>query len=383
MTSLLCVVLVGCSSSVPAIQEEDSFSVVGRVVPELMSAHDIPGMAVAVSYRGEDRFFGFGVQDHASGTPINERTLFEVGSVSKLFTATLAAQASLDGVLDLDEPIGTYIEALEGAPLGTVSVVHLATHTAGGFPLQLPDEVTTDAALLAYFQRWKPECAAGTVRHYANPSIGLLGVLVARVRGVSFVDLVEQSLFPAIGMTDSYIEVPDDEYTRYAWGHTREGDRVRVNPGMLGAEAYGVKTTSADLLSFLKLNLQRADDSNELVQSIRQTQRGLFDTSLFEQAMIWERYAFPLNREVFQAGNSFEVILNPTPVVAVSSSNRTDHPVVLSKTGSTGGFGAYVLAIPQEEFALVMLANRRYPNSARIDAAYRIVEEVLAPESER
>ncbi len=61
-----------------------------------------------------------------------------------------------------------------------MSLLNLATHTTGGMPLQLPAEVKGEADLMAYFRKWSPPAAPGTVRTYANPSAGLLGVAAAR-----------------------------------------------------------------------------------------------------------------------------------------------------------------------------------------------------------
>ncbi|WP_163460169.1 serine hydrolase, partial [Escherichia coli] len=92
---------------------------------------------------------------------------FELGSISKTFTATLATSAELAGKLSLTGPIGDYLPELAGSALGGVRVLDLATHTAGGFPLQMPDEVRSHDQMMAYFRNWQPRFAAGTQRSYA------------------------------------------------------------------------------------------------------------------------------------------------------------------------------------------------------------------------
>ena len=69
-------------------------------------------------------------------------------------------------------------------------MLNLGTYTAGGLPLQFPDNVTDPASMLAYYRQWQPEYAAGTHRRYSNPSIGLLGMLAAKSGAAAY--------FPAV-----------------------------------------------------------------------------------------------------------------------------------------------------------------------------------------
>jgi len=349
-----------------------------HVLLDLMAAHDIPGLALAVSYRGEDYVASLGVADRESGDPVSRETIFEIGSVSKLFTVTLAVLAEEEGVMSLDAPIGEYISELAKTPLGEIPLHHLATHTAGGFPLQLPAVIQTEADLFAYYQAWEPEYQPGAMRHYANPSIGLLGLLVGSAQSKGFAELAEQDLFFPIGMDSTFINVPDGALDCYAWGHNRRGERVRVNDALLADEAYGVKTTSDDLLEFLKLSLDHGDGASQLGRAVRRTHTSGYDIGIFEQAMIWEKYAYPIDPEALRAGNASKVILNAVPVMAVDPEDSDGRPFVLSKTGSTGGFGACVLVIPHEDLALVLLANKNYPNGARVEALSRIAMQILS-----
>ena len=367
--------------SSPSRQDGAPPSINHQILLELMSEYDIPGMAVAVSHRGEDQFGNYGVLDLKSGNAVSQNTLFEIGSVSKLFTATLAAMVEQEGLIALDAPIGKHLPELAETPLGEVAVLHLATHTAGGFPLQLPEYVDTKSALAQYYRDWVPEFPEGARRHYANPSIGLLSLLVARAKGGDFVDLMEQDLFPSMGMHDSFINVPDGELKNYAWGHSRAGERVRVNPAVLADEAYGVKTTSSDLLKFLKLNLDCEGRSAALARAVRQTHVSRFDAGSFQQAMIWEKYGYPIDIDQLKSGNSYKMILEAAPVVEIDPSLESEELYALSKTGSTGGFGAYVLVVPHEQFAIVLLANKNFPIQARIEAAHQIAADFLAATS--
>ncbi|KEZ66688.1 hypothetical protein C5I_0134035, partial [Pseudomonas syringae pv. syringae FF5] len=138
------------------------------------------GLSIAVTRQGKQQFYTYGVASKATGQPVTRDTLFELGSISKTFTATLATWAQANGQLSLTQSIDSYIPQLQATRLGKVPVFHLGTHTAGGFPLQVPDKVQNTRQLMEYFKAWQPDYLPGTHRTYANPSVGLLGMVAAR-----------------------------------------------------------------------------------------------------------------------------------------------------------------------------------------------------------
>ncbi|MDB5908860.1 MAG: ampC, partial [Massilia sp.] len=74
-----------------------------------MAEHDVPGMAVAVTVNGQSYFFNSGVASREKNTAVSENTVFELGSVSKTFAATLATYAQGQGILSLDDHPGKYL----------------------------------------------------------------------------------------------------------------------------------------------------------------------------------------------------------------------------------------------------------------------------------
>ena len=125
-------------------------------------------------------------------------TLFEIGSVSKTFTATLAGHALAQDKMRLDDRASQHWPALQGSRFDSISLLDLATYTAGGLPLQFPDSVQKDQAQIRdYYRQWQPTYAPGSQRLYSNPSIGLFGYLAARSLGQPFERLMEQQVFPA------------------------------------------------------------------------------------------------------------------------------------------------------------------------------------------
>lgn len=134
-------------------------ALVNDTIKALMAEHRIPGMAVALSVDGKRYYFNYGVADQAANTPVTADTLFELGSVSKTFTAALGAYAQASGALPLNDSASQYLPALEGSVFDDVSLVELATYTAGGLPLQFPDDVQDEDEMLDYYRHWQPDYA--------------------------------------------------------------------------------------------------------------------------------------------------------------------------------------------------------------------------------
>jgi len=351
-------------------------SVVDRAVQPVMLSYSIAGMAVGLTIAGRPYIFNYGVASRATGKPVTNDTLFEVGSISKTFTATLASYAQANGNLSLADNTSKYLPSLAGSKFGDVTLLNLGTHTTGGFPLQLPDSIRTEDQLMQYLKTWQPRYTPGTYRTYGNPSIGMLGFITAKSLGADFTDLMEQRVFSPLGMNNTYINVPKTKMGDYAVGYTEEGSPSRVGAGILSAETYGVKTTAADMLRFIEANMNLSSSEEKLEHGVTDTHTAYFTAGVMTQDLIWEQYPYPVDLKILLEGNSPAMIFKGTPVTQLTPPEEPREDVWLNKTGSTGGFGAYVAFIPAKRLGLVILANKSYPIDERITIAYQILTQL-------
>lgn len=368
-TTALALLLIGQTAM--AAQTELR-TVVDAAVQPAIEQYQLPGLAVAIVHKGERHFFNYGVASRESGQAVDEHSLFELGSVSKLFTATLGAYAQAEGKLKLDDRASRHLPALRGSAFDQISLFDLATYTPGGLPLQFPEAVRNERQMLDYYRAWQPAYPAGSQRLYSNPSIGLLGHLAAASLGEPFDQLLEGRLFPQLGMRESHVRVPQAQMARYAWGY-RDDQAIRVQPGPLDAEAYGVKSTAADMLRFVEANLDPSQLPTALRQAIATTHQGYYRVGDMTQGLGWERYAYPISLQRLQAGNSSQMALQPHAVERFATPQAAEGDLLLNKTGSTNGFGAYVVVLPARATGLVILANRNYPNAERVRIALQIL----------
>ncbi|PRG11911.1 class C beta-lactamase [Burkholderia ambifaria] len=359
-----------------AATPDEIHDTVTRNVAPLMKQFAIPGMAIGIVADGKPYVFDYGVMSTQTGKPVTGDTLFEIGSVSKTLTATLASDAQEGGELSLSDPAAKYLPAMQGKPFGGVTLLELGTHTPGGMPLQVPDSIRDDAGLMRYLDAWRPAYAPGTRRTYSNVAIGMLGQLTAKAMNRDFAALMEQRLFPALGMTQTYINVPAARRGDYAQGYTQDGKPIRMTGGMLWQPAYGVKTTAADLLRFVQANMGLVETAPRLQRALERTHTGYFRAGPFTQDLIWEQYPYPVALPTLLEGNGPAMLHDATPATELKPPLAPRPDTWINKTGSTNGFSTYVAFVPAKRMAIVMLANRNFPIEDRVKAAYRIVESL-------
>jgi beta-lactamase class C len=280
------------------------------------------------------------------------------------------------GKLAWDDHPGKYVPQLAGSAVDRATLRDLGTYTAGGLPLQVPDEVTNE---IDWLRQWQADAPPGTQRRYSNPSIGLLGHVAARALGQDFGSAVETVLFSGFGMRHSHVRVPQAAMADYAWGNDEKDKPVRVSPGPFDVEAYGVKTTAADMLRFLQANIDPGKLPAPLRQAVEATQAGYFDMGPMVQGLGWEQYPYPVALDRLVAGNSSKMSHQANPARPLAASGAATGATLFNKTGSTRGFSAYAAFVPARRIGIVILANKATPNEARVKAAHAILAQLGQP----
>nr|WP_312824692.1 ADC family extended-spectrum class C beta-lactamase [Acinetobacter oleivorans] len=354
-------------------KEQEIKKLVDQNFKPLLEKYDVPGMAVGVIQNNKKYETYYGLQSVQDKKAVNSSTIFELGSVSKLFTATAGGYAKTKGIISFKDTPGKYWKELKNTPIDQVNLLQLATYTSGNLGLQFPDEVQTNQQVLTFFKDWKPKNSIGEYRQYSNPSIGLFGKVVALSMNKPFDQVLEKTIFPDLGLKHSYVNVPKTQMQNYAFGYNQENQPIRVNPGPLDAPAYGVKSTLPDMLSFVNANLNPQKYPADIQRAINETHQGFYQVGTMYQALGWEEFSYPAPLQTLLDSNSEQIVMKSNKVTAISKEPSVK---MFHKTGSTNGFGTYVVFIPKQNIGLVMLTNKRIPNEERIKAAYAVLNAI-------
>ena len=370
--------LVTASLLSGTVQAADSDDLLKNAVDQqarlLMNEHGISGMAFGIIVDGKSHLYHYGLADKKAKIPVSENTIFELGSISKTFAATLASYSELNGTLKLEDTADKYIPYLKNSAIGNTKLINLATYSAGGLPLQVPDDVKNNKELLRYYKSWQPVFPIKSKRLYSNASIGLFGYISAFSMDADYTQLMEEKILPSLNMPNTFINVPSDKMADYAFGYNAAGDAIRVNPGMLDAETYGIKSTITDMTHFMAANMGLMPLDKDIQQALDNNRKGYYQASTFTQGLGWEMYPYPTQLNTLLEGNSMDVVLKPQAIKTDNHPTAVLNNVWVNKTGATNGFGGYIAYIPAEKSGIVILANKNYPNADRVKAAYTILQ---------
>lgn len=301
-----------------------------------------PGVVGGMTSGADRLVVGAGRVRSPAGPVPTDTTLFEIGSVTKVVTALLLADACVRGEVSLHTPLQEVLpEVAVPSRDGAISLLHLATHTAGLPRLPMPwrevvrleltrhpDPYSTlrEEHVLSALEGTRLRRAPGEGRmRYSNFGAGLLGLaLVRAARAASYAELVQARVCGPLGMTDTVVDRTSDQRARSARGHRGRAGRRQVAdwtfPGIPGAGALW--STAADLLRFL--DVQLSPDDHPLGEAVRMMQR---DHGVTRMTLGWMVHGPPGGRRL------------------------------LWHNGGTGGFRSFVGFSPEARTGVVVLAN--------------------------
>ncbi|MFT2707144.1 serine hydrolase domain-containing protein [Clavibacter zhangzhiyongii] len=247
------------------------------VVGSALPTTGIPGAAVSVVADGQVLTTrGYGLADTGTeGTPARpvdpDDTLFRVGSVSKVVSATAVMQLVEEGRLDVDADVQQYLDFDLDTPKGPVTLRHLLTHTAGfeevitgligvaGSERDLGDVMRTDPPAQVF--------VPGTTPAYSNYGASLAGYVAERVGGKPFVDLVQEEVLDRAGMTSSSFAqpLPADLDARLARGYPDDAQPSYPTEVVNAAPAGALSATASDMARFMLGHLGDLPDGQALL----------------------------------------------------------------------------------------------------------------------
>ena len=234
-------------------------------------------IVVGLVNAGGATYYSYGTTSAGSGVVPTEDTVFEIGSITKAFTALMLVEMAARGELSLADTIGDHLPATALSSGGAeTSLMDLATHTAG-LP-RLPDNLHltdpdrpyagyTVADLYRYMSRFTPP-ASEPRYSYSNVGYGLLGHVLERQSGKSFDELTADLVTGELGMGDTVIEPTDGMRARIAQGHSGVVETPRWENTTL-AGAGRLLSTARDVVTFLSANLGLRETA--LLESMRRT----------------------------------------------------------------------------------------------------------------
>lgn len=225
---------------------EETCAAIHEFAEELTRHAPLPGgVLIVADQNGLLAQAPFGHADLERRISMTERHLFEIGSISKVFTSLLAGLLVEDGLLDLNESITDVLPWLDlGRQAPPVTVAQLLNHTAG---IVVGADALPDETAQIWSLRQRTTSAAATREfHYSNVGYMLTGLAISARTGYSVPDLVTERLFAPMGMSRAVAAVTHADRPRFATGYTPAREDQPWAPGDLLAPAPWFEVATAD-----------------------------------------------------------------------------------------------------------------------------------------
>ncbi|MER5934694.1 serine hydrolase domain-containing protein [Streptomyces sp. NPDC002054] len=245
---------------------EHTLSALSALVEAKAEEFAIPGISVGVWADGQEVFASHGVTSIDNPLPVDRRTLFQLGSVSKTFTATALMRLVESGRVELEAPVRRYVPELvlsDPQAADRITVLNLLNHTGGldwGVIADTGDGDDALAAYIALMAEAKMAAQPGTRASYSQSGYNLAGRVLEKVTGQTYEQAVAELVLEPLGLSDTLFAPADVMTRRFAVGHDQDEDGTlsiarpwRVprahNPG------GGIASSAADLLRWARFHL--------------------------------------------------------------------------------------------------------------------------------
>jgi CubicO group peptidase (beta-lactamase class C family) len=248
-------------------RQRPRYSTLEACVLQELGTWTVPGMAVGVLQDGRLDAFGFGVTSLETRQPVTPETLFQIGSITKVYTATLVMRLVEEGQVDLDTPVAEYLPDLRLADVQAQRVVtlrHLLTHTSGLEGDRFVDYGMGDDALrraIAEFHSLRQLTPPGSLWSYCNTGFYLVGAVVEQIAGTTFETAMRERLLEPLGAHRSFFFAHEAITYPVAVGHEQKTPEAAAKvvrpypvPRCINA-AGGLIVTVGDLIRFATLHL--------------------------------------------------------------------------------------------------------------------------------
>jgi serine-type D-Ala-D-Ala carboxypeptidase/endopeptidase len=332
------------------ISADDSY--MKGLIDKYVESGKTAGIALAVVDEDGTRFYNAGKLSQDSIVDIDENTIFEIGSITKVMTTIMLQHMALKGDFDVLDPLEKHLPEGVRVPEyngNKILLKHLATHSStlpymptNGIMVDManPFSVYTVEQLYEFLNEYELKRMPGEIYDYSNLGTGIIGHILTLRYNTSYVDLVNDVICRPLGMVDTCIDLTPEQMIRLAKGHVGKNEVANWDlPIIEGAGA--LRSTTKDLAKFLEANLGLV--SSDLYPSMDATHEIISDAE-------YENLSMGLGWHI---STDFE---NP----------------IIWHNGGTGGYHSFLCFNKAKKQGIVLLSN----SSAHIDdLALHLVDE--------
>ncbi|MEX2171127.1 MAG: serine hydrolase domain-containing protein [Pirellulales bacterium] len=324
-----------CVAETPSTQS-DLESHIAELAKPYVAKRDHCRLTIGVFQDGQRYVASFGADQPPDAKTPDENLVYEIGSITKVFTSILLAQCEQDGLLKLDDPISEHLpkDFTVSPEVGAITFKQLATHTSG-LP-RLPNNLIATWIdpyakygaddLQECLRTLKPNYPPGEKQAYSNLGVALLGYLLAEKKGESFDSLVRSTICEPLGMPDTTTQLSDAQNARLVAGHAPNGTVASNWNFDVMAPAGALRSTVHDLLVFSEANVDGKD--GPLRKALDRSQESHYRTKTENTGLGWQ------------------ILNDPASGLTIHWHN-----------GGTGGYHSFLGTVKSKQLGVVLITN--------------------------
>lgn len=254
------------------------------IIKKHVKKSKIPGISVGLINEKEVKTVNYGEMKKESKIEPTSDTIYEIGSMTKTFTAILTVKLQEEGMLSLDDPITKYLPEFAGTDFdkNKITLYHLITHTSGiieiplrNYPRNLfatifrtnkgkvfPPRYSYDTStFLTEVSQIKLKNNPGVTFRYSNTGVGIVGKILEHVTNSTYDKLIKDKICNKLEMNDTGMKISETQKERLARGYLYTGKEAEPIHIPAVASAGSLRSTVSDMLKFLKANLELSKTS--------------------------------------------------------------------------------------------------------------------------
>jgi CubicO group peptidase (beta-lactamase class C family) len=328
---------------------------VDAVVQAEMRQSGVPGISVELAKQGTLLYAkGYGQADLSSGQPVGPGTVFEIGSITKQFTAALILKLQEQQKLSVNDPLAKYLPEYQFPPGITLRM--LLNHTSGladftNFPQLGPwvKHGVSEQTILTAVAQAGLQFQPGTQYQYSNSNFFALGTIIERITNQSYASYLQQSIFQPLGLHATYYDLPPAGVA--AAGYANNG--MGIGPAIIWdrSAAFATGALSSDLA----------------------------DLVAWDHALVTGSVVSPASFQQMIQSNGFTIDGQGDSYGFGLGLSRYNNRPLIWHSGQIGGFTAENVVFLDNEFTLVVLTNDQDFNTDPL--VYKILNAVCGSAS--
>jgi len=328
---------------------------VDELINQLMQKNKINGVAVTVIKRGNVEFCNYGYISANKDQKVDQHTIFDIASISKTFTATLAGIAAAQGIFDLQKPINEYVNTLNTNQYKNINSQELLAHVSGlDFTQETNFKQTSQTNFINTLNKTKSRHLPGTYYQYGQVGISLVAIALEKVYKQPFDDILRQQLLNKLEMKETFINVPSS-YKNIATGYDQNNKPVApFNIGIL-TPAGGLKSSSYDLAKYLQLQLNATNPLFiKALNLVHKNYYCLYPDGTYQQ-LAWVYHPQNDLTTTFKPGANSAAHFKPQKLAEHCAYDANGF---IEKSGNSNGMSLYILYMPSNAIGVIVLTNK-------------------------